>query len=528
MGLTLRSDGRGMGAGKAAETQGRAAWWLATLVAAALLVSPLFVVEVPPLEDYPNHLARMYLLAYGARDPVLSHMYAPAWHIIPNLGMDLITPPLVQVLPLHVAGRIVLGLVMLLLFAGMIVLHRAIHDRRSWWPLASALITCNGIFLLGFLNFLLGIGVALLVGAFWTAKRERQPVLAAAGLTFGAILAFFVHMMGLVFLGTIVTCTIAEDALNCSKDWFRVTIRRALVVAIAFVVPILLYFSSPLAAVPGLTRYGSWKGKVGRLFVAFVNYNLWLDGCVVLLVCLVAIYCIASGRNRVPQRSLFAISLLLAAYIVAPWAIKGNAWFDFRFALMATIVVFVGLDPILPRNIALGVAALLAIVFAARTAVIAEVWYKHNADITGVRQTISAVPAGSRVLVVRAQTEQERGFPRTLPGEFLYGRTDDYLSALLIPERKAFWPLLFTTPSQQPLTVLPPYDSLSASTEDPPDYSVLRDPAQAAPFPYLRDWRRRFDYVLLMDPDDVRPGTNDLEPVSKSNVAKLFVIRHKN
>ena len=56
--------------------------WLAAL--------PLFVVEIPPILDYPNHLARLWLLSMSPPDPILSSMYAPDWHLLPNLAIDAI------------------------------------------------------------------------------------------------------------------------------------------------------------------------------------------------------------------------------------------------------------------------------------------------------------------------------------------------------------------------------------------------------------------------------------------------------
>ena len=83
-------------------------WVLALLC--VILLAPLALVDVPPLLDYPNHLARAVVLAQGASDPALSRMYAAHWGIIPNLGTDLVLPPLLHVLPVHLAGRMVVGL----------------------------------------------------------------------------------------------------------------------------------------------------------------------------------------------------------------------------------------------------------------------------------------------------------------------------------------------------------------------------------------------------------------------------------
>ncbi|HEX4173387.1 MAG TPA: hypothetical protein VHY82_13030, partial [Acetobacteraceae bacterium] len=164
-----------------------------------ILLIPLVLVDVPPLLDYPNHLARAVVLASAGSDPILSRMYSPHWAIIPDLGIDLVLPPLLQVLPVHLAGRIVVGLGLLLPVLGTVAYSRATFRTEAAWPLASALVAYNATFLLGFLNFVAGIGIALLLGAAWIAWRDRYPkrMVAAAGI--GTIGLFFCHLMGLLF-----------------------------------------------------------------------------------------------------------------------------------------------------------------------------------------------------------------------------------------------------------------------------------------------------------------------------------------
>ena len=64
-------------------------------------------------------------------DPVLSRMYAPHWTIIPNLGIDLVLPPLLRLLPVHVAGRIVIGVAVLLPVFGTVAYSRAVFGTLS-------------------------------------------------------------------------------------------------------------------------------------------------------------------------------------------------------------------------------------------------------------------------------------------------------------------------------------------------------------------------------------------------------------
>ncbi len=137
----------------------------ALIAVCAILLAPLAVVDVPPLLDYPNHLARAVVLAFGDSDPDLSRIYAAHWTIIPNLGLDLVLPPLMQVLPIHLAGRIVLGIAILLPVIGTVAYSRATFRTASAWPLASGLVAYNATLLLGFINFTAAIGIAFLLAA---------------------------------------------------------------------------------------------------------------------------------------------------------------------------------------------------------------------------------------------------------------------------------------------------------------------------------------------------------------------------
>src|SRR5437762_2357798 len=53
------------------------------------LAGPLLVCEIPPLTDYPNHLARYWLIAGGLSDPALAHFYQVDWaNAVTNVGVD--------------------------------------------------------------------------------------------------------------------------------------------------------------------------------------------------------------------------------------------------------------------------------------------------------------------------------------------------------------------------------------------------------------------------------------------------------
>ncbi|MEE8444174.1 MAG: hypothetical protein V3S44_02415, partial [Alphaproteobacteria bacterium] len=67
-----------------------------------LAIVPVLAVDIVPLADFTNHIARIHLLANIADDPILQSNYRLDWAIKPNLGIDILLPPLVRILPLFV------------------------------------------------------------------------------------------------------------------------------------------------------------------------------------------------------------------------------------------------------------------------------------------------------------------------------------------------------------------------------------------------------------------------------------------
>src|SRR5271165_2327193 len=53
------------------------------------LLAPFLFGDIPPLTDYPNHLARYWLIAGGVREPALAPFYRIDWfNAVTNVGVD--------------------------------------------------------------------------------------------------------------------------------------------------------------------------------------------------------------------------------------------------------------------------------------------------------------------------------------------------------------------------------------------------------------------------------------------------------
>ncbi len=73
------------------ETVGnRRLFWVLLVGACVLAVLPIWMTTVPPLHDFPTHLARAHILTTYAQSPDLQRFYLVHWVPVPNLAIDLI------------------------------------------------------------------------------------------------------------------------------------------------------------------------------------------------------------------------------------------------------------------------------------------------------------------------------------------------------------------------------------------------------------------------------------------------------
>jgi hypothetical protein len=502
-------------------------WWTAFGATMVILAAPFLFVDVPPVLDYPNHLARLVVLAFPD-DPAIRQMYAAHWAVLPNLALDIIGPPLLAILPVHVAGRVLLALAAALPVVGVVAYHRAVTGQRSLWPLASAVVAFNGVFFLGFINFLYGIGLALIAAACWIGLIERRPLAAlSAGLVAGVVL-FFCHPLAILLFLLLVA---SHEIVGW---WRRRSLRRAvtrggILIALA-VVPAALTLLSPFAG-GGAGIAFDFAHKPVDFLSPFLTYHQPLT--TLTAVAVLSAFALLWRRSTIDPGSLLALIVLAAAFVLSPSAFGGGTFIAPRLPVMMALVAFGMLRPTLPVGAARVLFVAVAALIVARTADVAWVWYGHRQDIGDVRAAIAPVGPGARVLVVSTTAGSAACGPgepsaRCIPG--LY-RTDGHVAALLLIERRAFWPLLFADPRQQPVRINPPYDAIARPLGEPPSYLRLANGGEAGPdAPYLENWAGKFDYVLLVNADSagkelsvVAPGQLDL--VERAGFAALYRVR---
>jgi hypothetical protein len=520
----------------------------------ALLV-PVFVADVPTLVDYPNHLARLWLLGGGASSPPLSAMYRVNWNTLTNVGMDYVGQLLIRLhVPFEAAGRILVAVAVTSGPVGGVFVWRAIHGRWHWWCLAFPLLAWGLGLFYGFLNFEIGIGLAIVAAALDPALARRGFVLQTLVRLVLATGLMLVHLFSLPFYAVLLGAMAIGPRFRDLLD--PASLRRVsldlLAIAITAVLPLGLLLLAP--SIPGAQTHATagsvmadfitgfayarahWHEKLLNLLLGIRSYSGWVDTLTFAALAVPVAASLWTRRLVLHAGMVLATCLLAALYLVVPFSLAGTAVIDARFALMAAFTAVLAVQPDLPAPLARAAASALLLVSLIRTGDIGWVWFKRDADVQAVARALESVPAGAAVLPLQHVSIGQVGAP---PGRYIPGgaATFDHLAALAVPWRHAFVPLLFAARGKQPLEVLPPWTQISE-----PDggiltsVHVLDDPdllARAVPLVhYVAAWRERFDYALVLNadiPDDYGVFTPPagVELLRDEGFAQLYRIHHQ-
>ena len=147
-------------------------WLVGSITALAIL--PVFLVEIPAMNDYPGHLARMYLLASIGTPDQNPYYYFYLPYIYPNLAMDIVVPFFARFMDVASATKAFLILSQILVVSGAVALEMAVKKRHEFAGFAGAAVLYSLPFAWGFLNFEFGVGLALWGLAAWFALEDNE------------------------------------------------------------------------------------------------------------------------------------------------------------------------------------------------------------------------------------------------------------------------------------------------------------------------------------------------------------------
>lgn len=447
------------------------ACFIALLIAS---IAPIWMVTLPPLADYPNHLARMHILANISSSEDLQRFYEIRWGIIPNLAMDLIVPRLSLLVPLPVAGKLFLSATLALLSTGATALHYAIFRRLSAWPLIAFLFLYNGIFLFGIVNFLFGLGIALWGLAAWIRFREASGWLRAAMFYAVTLILFFAHLSA---LGVYAICVLAYEVAAYAE---RKSGLGWLAIYAAAPLALLLLLASAPGANPGAAppfEYGplpfAASQKIGAFALLLRNYVSLLDLLTLGLMVWIAAFGWMSRQLVIDRRMIWPVAAVALAFLAMPYQVMQSNFADARLLVAVAFLIAATIE-FRPGN-ALGRFFLIALfgLFGVRMAVLVEHWSNAERVHAEYQDAISQLKPGSRLLMSSVRDPQSHSHADYGP----------HIAALAVMEKAIFLPSMYAMPRGQPIVFSREYLALAESAPKPDQWAgepatwqrVLRD-----------------------------------------------------
>jgi hypothetical protein len=465
------------------------------VVLTVITVIPVIFYPWPPLADYINHLSRMHIIATMGSDPDLSKFYDVNWQIIPNLMMDIIVPPLQRLMSVYAAGQIYTIVSFLLIIGGTLALNRQLFGRWSVLPLIAFPLLYNNVFLVGTMNYIFGMGLALWAMTAWVRLREHNPVIRLTVSLLFVLALFFCHLFAVGVYG------LALAAFETSRliEQYRARGTRASAASakrwlLADFVATGLPF---LPVLPLLMMSPTW-GLRGS-FVWELNGKL--DG----LLYVVEVYS-------------HSAALLLTGIVFETYMADQRLPISLAFMVIACAHLNLGND-----YVRRGFATVLVLLLAIRVFEVQSVWADASKTIVAFRDSVRLIDRGSKILVAYADPEA---------GDDTKDLVLVHAACTAIIERSALVTTAFTVKGKQILEVREPYRGrVDRIDGTPPSMAQLLQVAEEGPQQdraenYWNKWTTDYDYVyvLFTDSSYENPDPTRLTAVYTGDRFALFRI----
>jgi len=411
------------------------------VILSALLLVPIWIVEFPPLLDYPNHLARSFILTH-LNDPEFSfkQFYRSDWGLYPYLGMDAVLAVLGRFLPIETAGRVYLSIYVLALPAASWFFLRQTEPEESSKSLWALLIAYNVFFLEGFLNFDLSVAVGFVALGLWLRWLKHPNLTGWIGALAAFTALYFTHLLGFGIAGLIVAAylTISRSPL---RDWIW---------SGALALPGMAFYlhSSRVGLSATKIVFHGLADKLDSLSLILHGYWPWLDWAS--LAALVAWFLAAWWHNpefRWDRKWIFVAAFLFAMFWAIPWMWGEGSDLDIRvlpflFVVILATARFWQSAAAGKRVRRGGLVMLPLLLFAARTISVTQHFRQAQPDLAGLARAFDVVPRGALVLpiVEGDQDPIERPFTHF----WAYG----------VIRRGWFSPYLMDAPGETPMRII--------------------------------------------------------------------------
>jgi hypothetical protein len=340
----------------------------------------------------------------------LAKFYEFRWILTPYLGLDLLATPLLPLFTAETVGKIVIAFALILIYFATILLDRQLNPNNWGLSVFAGIFLYNGAFNWGWINYIIGIGFAILAFWIWVRYREKSVGISIVLFTLLGGIVCLMHFFAFVVYAVCVAgyeCSIFLEKLRVERrlrmSLFRIPFRAA----VSLMVPLLAILSRTPSN-HGPTFWGrswgpqtfwdsfvEWKGEalVSPLYFHHFSEKLLLIAMVAILV-----WALATRTLVVNSRMVIPLAAFGVIFVVMPTELLG--WFGPDYRLPSGVAFFawasLGWGEASPARINV-VCLLLGFCLILRVASVFSNWQRAQPIIAEYDAALQLVPPGSRL-----------------------------------------------------------------------------------------------------------------------------------
>jgi len=487
----------------------------------AMASIPVITHLLPPLSDYLNHLSRTYILNNIDSDPNLAQYYFTKWQVLPNLMIDVAMLALNRFMDIYHAGQVFTIAAFVLIISGTLALNRALYGQWSALPLVSVPLLYNGVLLVGVMNYVFGIGLALWAFTAWIALRKRNWPSRLAVSTLFAVTLFFCHLYAVGIYGLVLLAFELHRFWEKRAEPLVPRLVEFISAGLPFLPVIVLLSISPTLNSVG-DYYWTANGKIDGLFMAVdVYYAAVAFG---LMACALAAAAWAYRQDilRFHPAGWMVLGVGAVVYLAMPRELFAAHMADQRLPIALAFVLIACFQVEFRQSrVRRAFVAMLVVMLAARVVEVQAVWDRLGLVSTDFYRSVMMIDRGARVLVVHGNRS---AFADISDFELVHA------ASLATIERSALVSTTFTVEGKQVLHVRDGYRRyVEIEDRTPPPVAYFVDAArQDVPY-FFTHWPLHFDYVyILFTKHGPNPDPTDLKQIFDGPCFQLYQVIRPN
>jgi len=385
------------------DTTAGSKYYVALVVVTLIQLGPIWTTRYPALADFPNHLARAFIIYHHNEIPEYKAIYEVNWRPIPNLAIDLVIPTLLNFVSLQLATKIFLSMIVVLFNWGCHTLGAAAHGKPNWIALTTSFFTYNFAFSFGFVNYLFGLGVFFVTLGVWLRFQGNWSPSRMLLFSFLVVISYLSHLSSYAFLGIAVFILTVRQSIHTRS--FQI---QQVLGLLSFVPPLIALVFYMHANLRGGAPMEWWRPlavkKLIGLSYPFISHYIYFDLAVGLLFIVGLLFLLTTSRG-VNTGLLLVGCALAASYFVSPMSGGGLfSYLDRRFVVPAIVLIVLAFKiPVsgtMGKTIAPSLVICLLVLSIVRTGAVWKFWHGISQDMQVQVDMLNMVPIGAKIFPI--------------------------------------------------------------------------------------------------------------------------------